>query len=583
VPFVPVKIDAVAIDPLVALASTLDAGPGTTAILLGAGVSRAAQIPTGWDVVVDLIRRVAAAGGEDPADPVGWWAERQGDNADYSELLGSLGAAPADRRSLLAGYFVPTDEERAEGVKVPTAAHRAIAELVRSGHITVIMTTNFDRPVELALANAGVDPVVISSPSAAEGAIPLAHARCTVIKLHGDYLDPDLKNTAAELGAYHPTIDGLLDRVLDEYGLIVCRWSATWDEALRTAMLRAKGHRYSTYWAHLGPLGERAEVVATHRQAVRIPIASADEFFTSLACKVAALAEMRDRRPRSTAIAVTELKRCLPDPVRRIRLHDLIMDETTRALSDRVNLSEPQPAAENVLARYRTVETASATLLALLVTMAYFADRHEHDELLVEVLRRLAAGPVTEPRQTTFNVWENALYYPALLAVYAVGLGCIARDRMAPFAQALARIKVHHPTGTDEKLSSAAASWRALNPEVVKTLYESKRKTPVSDYLHEVLREPAHWVIPVDADYDRLFDELEYALGVICTADYGRGPIGRFVWRDQYGIAGRWPVGAIDRNRADLLDAGLFEGLDAKLQEATSAYKENIKSSGLGW
>src|SRR6516225_7444993 len=100
-------MDAMAVDPVVALASTLDAGPGTMAVLLGSGVSRAAQIPTGWDVVVDLIRRVAAAGGANPDDPVAWWAEHHGSDADYSELLGALGAAPADRRSLLEGVFRP--------------------------------------------------------------------------------------------------------------------------------------------------------------------------------------------------------------------------------------------------------------------------------------------------------------------------------------------------------------------------------------------------------------------------------------------------------------------------------------------
>jgi hypothetical protein len=32
---------------------------GTQALLLGSGVSRSAQVPTGWDVTLDLVRRVA--------------------------------------------------------------------------------------------------------------------------------------------------------------------------------------------------------------------------------------------------------------------------------------------------------------------------------------------------------------------------------------------------------------------------------------------------------------------------------------------------------------------------------------------
>ena len=39
-------------------------------LLLGSGVSRAAGIPTGWEVVIDLIRKVAALENEncDPED-----------------------------------------------------------------------------------------------------------------------------------------------------------------------------------------------------------------------------------------------------------------------------------------------------------------------------------------------------------------------------------------------------------------------------------------------------------------------------------------------------------------------------------
>jgi hypothetical protein len=88
------------VDPLVALASTLDAGLATMAVLLGSGVSRAAQIPTGYDVVVDLIRRVVAASGEDPDGPVAWWVEGHGRDADYSVLLA---LSPPPRR-IAAAY-----------------------------------------------------------------------------------------------------------------------------------------------------------------------------------------------------------------------------------------------------------------------------------------------------------------------------------------------------------------------------------------------------------------------------------------------------------------------------------------------
>jgi hypothetical protein len=45
----------------------LPASPGAYAMLLGSGTSTAAQIPTGWGIVVDLIGKVAALEGEDAA------------------------------------------------------------------------------------------------------------------------------------------------------------------------------------------------------------------------------------------------------------------------------------------------------------------------------------------------------------------------------------------------------------------------------------------------------------------------------------------------------------------------------------
>jgi hypothetical protein len=50
-----------------------------------------------------------------------------------------------------------------------------------------------------------------------------------VIKLHGDYRDTRIRNTTPELETYEAEMDDLLDRIFDEYGLIICGWCAAWD------------------------------------------------------------------------------------------------------------------------------------------------------------------------------------------------------------------------------------------------------------------------------------------------------------------------------------------------------------------
>jgi hypothetical protein len=244
------------LDPTLALALGVSSSPGAYAMLLGSGISRAAQVPTGWEVVLDLIYKVAALQGEDAAeeaqaDPDGWWRGQGYGEPRYDTLLEALAPSVTARRDLLHAYFEPTDDaEREAGIKQPTTAHRAIAELVSSGRIRLILTTNFDHLMETALAEAGVPPQVIARADAIAGMAPLQHARATVIKLHGDYLDVQaIRNTPAELAAYDPAMNDLLARLLDEYGLIALGWSGEWDTALIHAIENCPTRRYPTYWA----------------------------------------------------------------------------------------------------------------------------------------------------------------------------------------------------------------------------------------------------------------------------------------------------------------------------------------------
>lgn len=90
-----------------------------------------------------------------------------------------------------------------------------------------------------------------------------------MVKLHGDYRDSRIRNTEEELSEYSDAFKGLLERVLDEYGLVVCGWSATWDRALRLAIKRSN-LRYSAWWVDIGPLNSDASALASARQAAVI-------------------------------------------------------------------------------------------------------------------------------------------------------------------------------------------------------------------------------------------------------------------------------------------------------------------------
>ena len=313
------------ISPTESLAFSMHANPGVYAVLVGSGVSRAAKIPTGWEITLDLVRKLAALRKEpcDP-DPERWYRNTFSKEADYSDLLDALCGTAAERQQLLLGYIDPSVDDREEGAKQPTAAHRAIAALTATGFIRVILTTNFDRLIETALEEAGVKPAVLTTPDQLQGALPLIHTRCCVVKLHGDYLDTRIRNTQAELDSYSAEFDRLLDRVFDEFGLVVCGWSAAWDGALREALYRASSRRFTTYWAAHGEIEDEARRLIEHRGAESIPITDADEFFSTTQQHVESLQEFARPHPLSTEAAVASLKRYLSESRHRIRLSDLV-------------------------------------------------------------------------------------------------------------------------------------------------------------------------------------------------------------------------------------------------------------------
>lgn len=512
------------VDPVHTLAFSIQANPGIYTVLVGSGVSRAAKIPTGWEVTLDLIRKLARLHDEacDP-DPEGWYREKYGSDADYSDLLDELAKTPAERQQLLRVYWEPNKDEREGGEKEPTEAHRAIAALATQKFVRVIITTNFDRLVETALTDAGVVPAVLSSPDQVLGALPLIHTQCCVFKVHGDYLDTRIRNTPAELHRYPPEFDQLLDRIFDEFGLIVCGWSAEWDGALRQAIFRAPSRRFTTYWAVRGEPGVEAQRLIDHRGAQVIPIQDADCFFPAVQEYVESIEEYSKPHPLSTEAAVASLKRFLPEPRYRIQLSDLV-NETVERLVDTTSgkpFSTEGPSdltTEAVTGRVRRYEGACSTLLAMATVGGYWAEE-EHYPVWQRALERL--GSATSGSGLDF--WLKLQRYPATLLLYALGLGAVEAGRLRFIGRLLGT------TIPREHQEDVAAVW-ILPPsclfsdvipvgrQVMRVLEGmEKRHVPLNDWVHGTLRSYAGPIIPDNNRYTLVFDKLEILIALSCA------------------------------------------------------------------
>jgi hypothetical protein len=148
-----------------ALALSLHHSPGVHAILVGSGLSRAADIPTGWDITLSLVQRLAALENvTGQYDWAKWYQIRYGKELSYSEILDALASTAAERRAILQSFIDPPE---GEDIRKPTKAHHAIAQLAASNMVRVVITTNFDRLIENAMRDAGVTASQIASASAA--------------------------------------------------------------------------------------------------------------------------------------------------------------------------------------------------------------------------------------------------------------------------------------------------------------------------------------------------------------------------------------------------------------------------------
>jgi hypothetical protein len=499
-------------DPITQLSFSLYENRGIFALLLGSGVSRAAEIPTGWEITIDLIRRIALAQGvENQTDWAAWYKSQTGDEVNYSTLIEDLATSPEERRSILHRYIEPTTEEREEGRKVPTAAHRSIAEIVRAGYVRLIVTTNFDRLLENALREVGVEPTLVTSPDALAGAEPIAHSDCYILKLHGDYKDARILNTENELSGYPAQYEAMLDRIFDEYGLIVAGWSGEWDYALRAAFLRSRNRRYPIYWATRGELGDGANEIVNQLRAHPVKINDADELFDGIWQRIQTLQQTHRLNPLSVDLLVNSAKRYLGKSEHRIQLDELVEEEAQRIiLAATVSEFSPEGSWSDEVFRSRVARYQALTepLAKIVGVLGRWGDGSELP-LLLNVIRSVHSKVTV-----TSSGMVHLLHlrdYPTVLLFTAYGLGLVRASQWNTFHKLLTAQLNLNPSGSNRVVDNLFIwAWAGGQEEYWCRLEGLEhRKTPLSDHQCELFSDWGKSFVGIVPHFELLFERFE--------------------------------------------------------------------------
>lgn len=517
------------IDPLISLAVNMEDAKGTYALLVGSGVSRSAGIPTGYEVTLALIERIAELSGEDTeGDSAQWWQDKYGSEPDYSNVIEAVAARQGDRQRLLNPYFEPTDAEREDGTKVPMPAHKAIAELVKGGWVRLIITTNFDRLIEQAIQDVGIAPDVISSIDQIGQVTPLIHSKVTIVKVHGDFRDLRILNTKDELDAYPEELDTYLRSILKEHGLIVVGWSGDWDPALADAVAETRP-RYGTYWAHRGMLSERAQAVADARDSRTIQITDADTFFRDLLRLVQSAADAGKPDPRSVELTIAAVKRFLPRPEHRIELEELIENETQKIVSAHAALPRGGPETDGYLELLDVYVKMARPLCELLGATARWCTP-DQAHLVTRAVDRL----LNHPHRVSGRPEPDLERLPALLVAYTAAMGARHRGDRVALYRYLNGSKMSTPPLQDEPGVEALSSGSIVRGDTLRTIYKSTEKksykNPAAHWVREQMVALTASIVSTD-EFDAALDDVEYLHALLEQDETGRFDPGEFAYR----------------------------------------------------
>jgi len=223
------------------------------ALLLGSGASITSSVDSADEMINDWRRALYRRSGT-PRKYTEWLDEQPWHNNDdeYAILFELMYDQPPLRRTHI--------ENRLRKAH-PSWGYVYLTNLLDNRIFNVVFTTNFDDLLNEAcfLYSEGVRPIVCAHDSAVSG-IRVTSPRPKIIKLHGDFLFDNIKNTVRELETLEDNMKRKFMQFAQEYGLVVVGYSGRDRSVMDTLDILIQREEYfkqGIYWCELGEAQQR--------------------------------------------------------------------------------------------------------------------------------------------------------------------------------------------------------------------------------------------------------------------------------------------------------------------------------------
>ena len=292
------------INPIIPLSYNLADGKKKYILFCGAGVSKDADIPTGWDILLEtlkLIRTQEEGESKEYTDKEmeAYYVEHFKDST-YSEIIECLFPSTEEQREFLEKLFES---------KAPGKAHKLIAEWVKAGLIRFILTTNFDSSIEHSLDDAGLRgkySVITNGMQVLRSKPWHLVENCRIYKVHGTIEQGEIKNTKKDLEKLDDEIEKHFLDIIEGHGVIVLGYAGNKeDKAVMDCFNRRRFKGYTLYWTiHDNQINDNIKELVERQDGRFIPIQSASDFLEEVLNRV----EIARKGTEQTSEAVAQIR-----------------------------------------------------------------------------------------------------------------------------------------------------------------------------------------------------------------------------------------------------------------------------------